>query len=50
MDLELLILSFVDRSDGPVGSGVICDLLRQDGNEISEASVGSCCVTWTTGT
>ncbi|HYG59309.1 MAG TPA: FCD domain-containing protein [Symbiobacteriaceae bacterium] len=39
-DLEFLILSYLDRSDGPVGSGVICDWLRRDGNEISEATVG----------
>jgi GntR family L-lactate dehydrogenase operon transcriptional regulator len=35
-----LILSFLGRAEGPVGSGAVCDWLRQDGNEISEATVG----------
>ncbi|HEY3368973.1 MAG TPA: FCD domain-containing protein [Symbiobacteriaceae bacterium] len=39
-DLEYLILSFLDRSDGPVGSGAICEWVRQNGREVSEATVG----------
>jgi len=39
-DLEYLVLNFLDRADEPAGSGVICDWLRQEGNEISEATVG----------
>lgn len=39
-DLEFLILGFLDHSEEPVGSGAICDWLRQNGSEISEATVG----------
>lgn len=39
-DLEYLVLSYLDQIDGPVGSGAICDWLRQEGSGISEATVG----------
>lgn len=39
-ELEYLVLSYLDQIDGPVGSGAICDWLRQEGNDISEATVG----------
>lgn len=39
-DLEYLTLSFLDSAGGPVGSGALCDWLRQNGNDISEATVG----------
>jgi len=40
LELEYLVLGHLATSDGPVGSGVICDWLRQIGSEISEATVG----------
>lgn len=39
-DLEFLILSFLDQSEGPVGSGAICERLRVEGMAVSEATVG----------
>lgn len=39
-ELEFQVLSYLDRADEPVGSGMICDWLRQQGNDISEATVG----------
>jgi len=39
-DLELLVLTVLDQVDGPVGSGAVCDWLRQQGATISEATAG----------
>ncbi|HWI62087.1 MAG TPA: FCD domain-containing protein [Symbiobacteriaceae bacterium] len=40
VELEFLVLGYLARTDGPVGSGVICDWLRHEGHDISEATVG----------
>lgn len=39
-DLELLVLTVLDIADSPVGSGAVCDWLRQQGASISEATAG----------
>ncbi len=39
-ELEYLVLCVLDSAVEPVGSGAVCDWLRQHGNPISEATAG----------
>lgn len=38
--IELLVLEFLHRSDGPLGCGAVADYLRQQGYGVSEATAG----------
>lgn len=39
-ELEYLVLSVLDQAAEPVGSGAVCEWLRQHGHELSEATAG----------
>lgn len=38
--VELLVLEFLQRSEGPLGCGAVADYLRQHGHGVSEATAG----------